>query len=88
MPVQDQGTTLWTLMKDGREVTCQVRLVPYGIEVDIIHDGSTLITRTFETDAEALTWAERKREDREAQGWLPATPAGGSSGRSHDESPS
>jgi hypothetical protein len=67
--VQDQPTVLWKLRREGDEVACQVRLVPYGIEVDIAHGGTVVLTRVFETDDEALAWAREKRNAREAQGW-------------------
>jgi len=67
--MNDQATTLWKLERDGKEVSCLVRLVPYGIEVDIAHDGSVTLTRAFETDKEALAWAETKRSARESEGW-------------------
>jgi hypothetical protein len=69
--VRDQPTLLWKLARDGEEVACQVRLVPYGIEVDIAHGGTVVLTRVFETDEEALAWASVKRTAREAQGWAP-----------------
>jgi hypothetical protein len=67
--VKDQPTVLWKLRRDDEEVACQVRLVPYGIEVDIAHHGTVVLTRVFETDDEALAWASEKRNAREAQGW-------------------
>jgi hypothetical protein len=63
---------LWKLRRDDEEVACQVRLVPYGIEIDIAHGGTVVLTRVFETDDEALTWARDKRLAREAQGWTAA----------------
>ena len=72
LPVNDPPTTLWKLRRDGEEVACQVRLAPYGIEVDISHGGTVVLTRVFETDEEALAWAKDKRAAREAQGWTPA----------------
>jgi hypothetical protein len=77
--VKDQPTVLWKLRRDDQEVACQVRLVPYGIEVDIAHGGTVVLTRVFETDDEALAWAGEKRNAREAQGWAPL-PVGSSSG--------
>jgi hypothetical protein len=65
----DQPTRLWMLAKDGRTISCQVRLMPYGIEVDILRDGAVLITRTFESGDDALAWAEEKRAARAAGGW-------------------
>jgi len=43
--------------------------MPYGIEVDIVRGGAVVLTRTFETDDEALTWAGGKRAARESDGW-------------------
>jgi hypothetical protein len=67
--VQDQPTVLWKLRREDEEVACQVRLVPYGIEVDIAHGGTVVLTRVFETDDEALAWAREKQHAREAKGW-------------------
>jgi hypothetical protein len=71
--VTDQPTTLWKLQRQEHEVACMVRLMPYAIEVDIAHDGVVVLTRAFETDDEALAWAEQKRAARESEGWLPVT---------------
>ena len=43
--------------------------MPYGIDVDIVRGGAVVLTRTFETDTEALEWAGNKRAAREAEGW-------------------
>jgi hypothetical protein len=67
----DEPTRLWTYRRDDHEVTCQVRLAPYGIDIDIVRDGKVVLTRTFETDVEALAWAETKRSARESEGWHP-----------------
>jgi hypothetical protein len=77
----DQPTTLWTLRKDDREVACLVRLVPYGIEVEIARNGVPVITRTFDTGDEALAWADWKRATREAEGWT----ARALGGEAHEE---
>ena len=69
--MDDQPTRLWTLRRQGREVACQVKLVPYGIEVDIAYDGAPIVTRVFETGEEALAWAGKTRADREGRGWQP-----------------
>jgi hypothetical protein len=65
----DQATTLWKLERDGKAVSCLVRLLPYGIELDIAHDDEVVLTRAFDNDNEAMQWAERKRAAREAEGW-------------------
>ena len=67
--MNDPGACLWTLRREGREVTCVVRLVPYGIEIDIAYDGAPVVTRAFETGDEALQWAEQTRDDRRTRGW-------------------
>jgi hypothetical protein len=77
--MDDQLTTLWSLERDGRELGCHVKLVPYGIEVHLTSDGETVVTRIFETGDEALAWAEKKRGDREAAGWK--KPAGEDTGQ-------
>jgi hypothetical protein len=57
------------LRRDATEVECRVRLMPYGIDVDIVRGGAVVLTRTFETDTEALAWAGNKRAARESEGW-------------------
>jgi hypothetical protein len=69
--MEDQGTKLWTLAKEGRLMAAQVRLVPYGIEVDILRDGQAVITRTFDNDVQALAWADQRRLARASEGWAP-----------------
>jgi len=71
--VRDVPTTLWTVTQDGKAVSCHARLVTYGIEIDIVHDGTVVLTRVFETDDEALSWANEKRAARVAQGWTSVT---------------
>jgi len=69
--MDDQPTTLWKLRRNGEFITCQVRLVTYGIEVDLTHNGSVILTRAFESGEEAQAWAQTKHAAREAQGWTP-----------------
>ena len=57
------------MQRQGKEVACLVRLAPHGIEIDIAHNGTIVLTRVFETDVEALAWADEKRTARVAQGW-------------------
>lgn len=71
--MQDEPTTLWRLRRDHAEVECRARLMPYGIEVDMSRDGKIVLTRTFETDNEALAWAAGKRAARESEGWIPVS---------------
>src|SRR5688572_17628090 len=80
--VDDQPTALWKLRREDDEVACQVRLMPYGIEVDILHNGAVVLTRVFATDNEALAWSDEKRTARQSQGWLAAPePEGPTHGR-------
>ena len=67
--MDDEPVTLWTLRKDADEIACRVRLVPYGIEVDMLNHGAVILTRVFETDDEALGWADERRSRRESEGW-------------------
>lgn len=67
--MDDQGSCLWTLRRDGRRVSCVVRLLAHGVEVDMIYDDAPVATRAFETGEEALHWAERTRDDRRTRGW-------------------
>ena len=69
MMTRDQPTTLWTLRRDGRELACQARLEPHGVEIDVTYDGTLSATRSFQTGDEALAWANRRKAEREAQGW-------------------
>ncbi len=43
--------------------------MPYGIDVDVVRAGTVVLTRTFETDGEALEWADSRRAVRAAEGW-------------------
>ena len=77
----DDPTPLWALRKDAEEVRCQVRLAPYGIEVDLVRNGKVTLTRVFATDSEALEWSDAKRTTREADGWQRVEPAPATSQR-------
>jgi hypothetical protein len=67
--MEDTPTTLWTLRRGDKEIACRVRLLTYGIEVDLTSDGEALVTRVFDTGEEALAWAEQKRVRRVEDGW-------------------
>ena len=71
--MEDQPTVLWSLVREGRTVSCRAKLAPYGVEIDLTSDGQSVVTRVFETGEEALAWAEKKRRDREAAGWRAAS---------------
>jgi hypothetical protein len=65
----DQSTVLWRARRDTEETACFVRLVPYGIEVDLTRNGRVVLTRVFETDGEALGWSQGKLAIRQREGW-------------------
>jgi len=69
--VDDRPVTLWKLRRNAEEISCRVRLAPYGIEVDMLNDGAVVLTRVFATDEEALHWARERRGRRESEGWQP-----------------
>jgi hypothetical protein len=71
MHMSDPATPLWVLARDGQRFSCSVRLTPLGIEMDLAQDGSVVVTRAFDDQAEALEWAEKKRVMRQSQGWAP-----------------
>lgn len=68
--MDDRPATLWTMRRENAEISCQVRLAPHGIEVDMLNGRTVVATRVFETDTEALTWADARRTLRESQGWI------------------
>jgi hypothetical protein len=74
--MEDQPTVLWSLERDGHTTSCRAKLAPYGIEIDLTSDGASVVTRVFETGDEAMAWAAKKREDREAAGWRAVNPEG------------
>ena len=71
--MEDQPTTLWSLERDGHALSCEVKLVTYGIEISLAQDGEAVVTRVFETGEEALAWADKIRGDRVAAGWKPSS---------------
>lgn len=58
----DDDTVLWTRRNaHGSRMECVVRVVPNGVEVKILSEGSPIISRMFPTDDEAMAWAEVER---------------------------
>jgi hypothetical protein len=60
---------LWTLTKEGREASCDIRFVPIGVEARIKRNGKLLYARTFPLAVETLEWAEEERQEHVASGW-------------------
>ena len=68
-PLDPHPSLLWTLRRDGRVASCDVRLVPTGSDVRMLRDGSLLMSRIFPIGEEALAWAEEERTRLTARGW-------------------
>jgi hypothetical protein len=61
--VTDPGNVLWTLRdSEGHLIECIVRFAMGGVQVEIISNGSPLISRVFPSGDEAMAWAEEERE--------------------------
>jgi UDP-N-acetylglucosamine 2-epimerase len=68
-PFDPQPSTLWTLHRDGKVASCDLRFVPTGTEVRILRNGGLLYSRIFATGEDALTWAEEERNRMIAGAW-------------------
>ena len=64
--VRDTATTLWRLHQGGRWIECVVRILPVGIDVEIVDDGTPIFGQTFSTEDEALRFADEERKARES----------------------
>ena len=75
------GEPIWTLLKNGRRVDCELRFQgeSYGWEVQFLHDGVMAYGQRFIMRGGALAEAESHRLRLMAEGWTaPVTshPAG------------
>jgi hypothetical protein len=61
---------LWSLHRDGKAASCEVRFVPQGTEVRMLRAGSLLMSRIFSSGKDALAWAEEEQERLVADGWM------------------
>ena len=68
-PFDPSASTLWTLHRDGKVASCELRFVPLGNEVQMLRNGSALMSRIFENGEEALTWAEEERQRMLGHDW-------------------
>jgi hypothetical protein len=57
------SSMLWTARNKGRWVECLVRLLPSGVDVEILIDGAALIAWTFATNDEALSFSAQQRRE-------------------------
>lgn len=61
--MNDVGNVLWTLRDpNGRLIECIVRFAMGGVQVEILSNGSPLVSRVFPNGDEATAWAEEERE--------------------------
>ena len=68
-PSDPQPSVLWTLQREGKLASCEVRFVPIGADVRMLRNGSSLMSRIFPTGDEALAWAEEECTRLTALGW-------------------
>jgi len=68
-PFDPAPTTLWTLTRDDKLASCEIRFVPIGVEARILRDGKLLHARTFPNGDDTLKWAEAERVEMLAKGW-------------------
>jgi hypothetical protein len=68
--VSKPGEPLWSLRKDGRQITCELRShSEYGWEVQLFRDGEFCAGRRFDLRAQAVAHAEQTLRDLEREGW-------------------
>ena len=68
-PFDPAPATLWTLTRDDKVSSCDVRFVPLGVEARIMRNGQLLYARTFANGDDAVEWAEDERVEHLANGW-------------------
>jgi hypothetical protein len=68
-PYDPSPSTLWTLHRDGKIASCDVRFVPIGSEVRMFRNESLLMSRIFRSGDEALAWAEEEQARLFNNGW-------------------
>jgi hypothetical protein len=63
--VSRPGEALWSLRKDGRHITCELRgHGEYGWEAQLLSNGEFYAGRRFDLRADAVVHAEHVRQDR------------------------
>jgi hypothetical protein len=64
------GEPLWSLRKDGRQFTCELRSHgEHGWEAQLFRDSDFYAGRRFDLRAQAVAHAEQTRQDLERDGW-------------------
>jgi len=68
-PFDPAPATLWTLTREDRLASCEIRFVPNGVEALVRRNGTLLYSSTFEKGDDTLEWAESERVEMLAKGW-------------------
>ena len=68
-PFDPSPSTLWTLRRDGKVASCELQFVPNGTQVEMLRNGSPLMSRILESGDEALAWAEEERKRMLGDDW-------------------
>ena len=68
-PFDPSPSTLWTLDRDGKVASCELRFVPNDNEVRMLRNGSLLVSQVFSDGDEALAWVEEERERMLGDDW-------------------
>jgi hypothetical protein len=75
--VSKPGEPLWSLHRDGRQITCELRSHgEYGWEAQLFRDGEFYAGRRFDLRAQAVAHAEQTRQDLDREGWAALVSAG------------
>jgi hypothetical protein len=60
---------IWEMAFEANEAQCVANVVPPGIEVQYILNGSMLSSHRFDRAEEVLSWASRKQLTLQKRGW-------------------
>jgi hypothetical protein len=64
------GELQWTLTKDGRRFTCELRSHgKYGWACQFLEGEEFVAGRKFPMRSQAIEWANAEREEHERDGW-------------------
>ncbi len=63
---------IWTMTSEGGEAKCVLTIVPLGLEVQYVLNGSLLSSRRFDRPGDVAWWAARKQLSLQKRGWVQA----------------
>ena len=70
VPSPRQPATLWKLWKNGCEIECVFESSPSVSELRLVRDGVRCATHRFDSDGDALEYADALERDLTARGWV------------------